>query len=760
MLAFFCMIAVVSATYNTVPDSESGRNEVPFSDSAAHSPRNVHRRLARDRITVAPIGSFTGTPTARPVANPIVTVPVSLSAPVVLPTAPIIPPSAAPVVINATRAPTTLAPTTRAPVISPSPSSSNMTAPMVNLSNFDVLVTAITTGSTMQEQEEQLYLFRREIRLVLESYLNRTMNLTDLRAVELRAIVSRTRFLQTSQSVEQLYSYAGAAIFTNTTASLPDTSVVQMEQSLALSDTNAIQMDLDESLQQVVTIQSISLWTIDDDNSTDDGMNDDPNNDELSNSNNTTIIVTVAAGVAVLALAMGCVVWRRVRNKAPRPPPLVTATHKQQIPFSPYGNEDDELDAHSIVRDLEKLEDLRNSSGGPPASSAAPLSEPYMQLDLSGTATSSEEDSPSADAIHTPPSLLKTNINTMHAPRNDSNFYPNDTPEDELMAIGPATTSALKVEPKALVDSNALYSAPVIQVSKSQDSMDGYSLTSGFYGGTKPLTLQKKTPPTPVESSPQQKGSPSWMIASSTQRETPSDTYSSDSETHFSYAQIGIAPRIPSSALGPTLASMSMDSSDQASFTEEDSMLNLNGNVGVIADSPTFPDPRRTQHVYPDEDTPVITNARHSLSHLTNIPPAPHVVGGHDLRNMNDDLDDDSPLRATALTAHGTASLNSSMESSAAINNTATTTGARIGDGDSQPSDEMMNDDSMAQDLEGFTEELDRIKRDIGISQQRSTTLPITGRRILHAPSDEFGTAVVTPEEEWKRSSNYNVRRR
>jgi hypothetical protein len=329
------------------------------------------------------------------------------------------------------------------------------------------------------------------------------------------------------------------------------------------------------------------------------------------------------------------------------------------------------------------------------------------------------------------------------------------------MAVGPASHTALKVEPKALVDSNALYSAPLIHVSGSQDSMDGYSLTSDFYGGAKPLTLQKASPTPPVVSPPQQKGSPSWMIAASSQRETPSDTYSSDSESHFSYTQIGIAPRVPPSVLGPVLASMSMDSSDQVSFAEEDSMLNLNGNLGVIADSPTFPDPRRTQHVYPDEDTPVITNARHSLSHLTNIPPAPYIGEGHDLRNVHDDVDDDSPLRASALAAHGAASLNNSLASSAAIyNTTTTTTGANIGDGDSQPSDEMLNEDSMAQDLEGFTEVLDRIKRDIGISQQRNAAIPITGRRILHAPSDEFGTAVVTPDDDWKRSSNYNVRRR
>jgi hypothetical protein len=241
------------------------------------------------------------------------------------------------------------------------------------------------------------------------------------------------------------------------------------------------------------------------------------------------------------------------------------------------------------------------------------------------------------------------------------------------------------------------------------------------------------------------------------------------------------------------LNSMSMDSYDSTidngidcaggklhDTANDSSMLRLDDNIGMISDSPTFHRRSGTvdqQHIYPnEEETPITANGKRSYdvnTRNTDIPTAQH-------RSNNDSIDDPSPIRATIL--HLPASLNVTSRNQndhhntnhPSFNSTLSSdiitlnklSGCDDHDISSQPSDEIMGD-SMEQDLQGFADELDRIKRDIGLSSfqsknddssnrsrnvlgpphQPKTTSNPSNRYLLHTrvPSDEFVDNDILP---------------
>ena len=403
-----------------------------------------------------------------------------------------------------------------------------------------------------------------------------------------------------------------------------------------------------------------------------------------------------------------------------------------------------------------------------------------------------------------------------------------------------------------------MYSVPVVSMTNSHDSMDGYSLATGFYGGQRPINLRTSTTtgsaaakpmthgvpsvensaacisatdqvvvtrstvplthfvptqPLPTSSSSMaatagphrgsspRKTSPSWNNAQANKLTNMDDgadeEYSSDSESQFTYTQVGIVPLIKLSSMGPILNSMSMDSYDSSidnnntgaiggklyDAADDSSMLQLDDNVGMIADSPTFQRPgATTQHIYPsEEETPITTNATRQNARLTAYQ---HIIPTAPLYARNDCSDDPSPIRATILhlpkssnainrrqndSSNNNQSFNSTLSSDIITMNKISD---RHDDIDSQPSDEVMGD-SMEQDLQGFADELDRIKRDIGLSSggnknaarngrgstlQQPQSVPTANRYLLQTrvPSDEFvdneddilpSTMIVTPDD-------------
>jgi hypothetical protein len=201
-----------------------------------------------------------------------------------------------------------------------------------------------------------------------------------------------------------------------------------------------------------------------------------------------------------------------------------------------------------------------------------------------------------------------------------------------------------------------------------------------------------------------------------------------------------------------------MDSEDSTPSTDNDElMLNLhrNGNRAILADSPSFRRPQSLEHVYSciDRDTPVTANnARYMGSCKSSHLPAPYAARGKS-EDEEDDDDDEDPLRTAALSQSAASRLDSYRSatniSSPFMAHSGTLKADRL-EVESQPSDEM--EDSMAQDLEGFADELNRIKRNIGLSSIDATLPPSStpsGRwDITTAPMDEMSSTMVTPDDE------------
>jgi hypothetical protein len=204
-----------------------------------------------------------------------------------------------------------------------------------------------------------------------------------------------------------------------------------------------------------------------------------------------------------------------------------------------------------------------------------------------------------------------------------------------------------------------------------------------------------------------------------------------------------------------------MDSEDSTPSTDNDElMLNLhrNGNRAILADSPSFRRPQSLEHVYSciDRDTPVTANnARYRGSCTSSHLPAPYAA--RDKSEDEEDDDDEDPLRTAALSQSAASRLDSYrsatnisspfMAAGGGLAHSGTVKADRL-EVESQPSDEM--EDSMAQDLEGFADELNRIKRNIGLSSTLAppSSTPSGRWDITTAPMDEISSTMVTPDDE------------
>ncbi len=519
--------------------------------------------------------------------------------------------------------------------------------------------------------------------------------------------------------------------------------------------------------------------------------------------------------------------------------PTTTNTSSSRVPFSPYGDEPsdgEENDDHhtssnhrnnsayvqNIVNDLEETWShlqQQNQQEPPPQMSTKPAEEPYLQLDVTSSQGQTQENS-RGDELEAPMTIgvIMASPPLDAEPPTPYQFVENSADEEAMLRPNVDTTTTKMIEPSSIYrhrtinsykvkestkvagpghptnnskDDNRngeqMYSVPVVSMTNSHDSMDGCSLTSGFYGGQRPSNLRTTTttssavprrsevaPPLGASTArtttttdpmvvpcarssvplahfvPAPKSSLTTAKAGDntdkTTGKSPSRTkdrtnpslntdygeeYSSDSESQFTYTQVGIAPLRKLSAMGPMLNSMSIDSCDSSvdfqdrnggklhDAADDSSMLQLDDNIGLISDSPTFYRSGGTggQHNYPsEEETPVTKNAKSRSArsaYNNNIHTVPYS-------------DDPSPIRATTLQLPSS-SFNSTLSSDIITMNKMT--GFDDDDDiDSQPSDECKGD-SMAQDLQGFANELDRIKRDIGMNRYLLQT---------RVPSDEF----------------------
>ena len=570
--------------------------------------------------------------------------------------------------------------------------------------------------------------------------------------------------------------------------------------------------------------------------------------------------------------------------------PTTTNTSSCRVPFSPYGDEpsdDEENDdrhtssnhrntsAHvqSIVNDLEEtwshLQRQQNKREPPSQMQMTTKSteEPYLQLDVTSSQGQNQENA-RGEELDAP---MTIGVITASSPSDEeppTPFQYIENSADEEAMLRPNVDTTKMIQPSSIYrhrtinsykakestkvaglghptneskDDNRngepMYSVPVVSMANSHDSMDGYSLTSGFYGGQRPINLRtaaataaastKASPATTTSSAlPNRSEMAPPMGASTAQTATTTDPivvpssrssvplahfvpkssltsvdagestdkntsgknptwtkdrnnqslntdygeeYSSDSESQFTYTQVGIAPLRKLSAMGPMLNSMSMDSCDSSvdyqdknggklhDAADDSSMLQLDDNIGLISDSPTFYRSGGTggsQHIYPnEEETPVTNNAKRTSARLAcNTNNNMHTVPYSD---------DPSPIRATTLQLP-MSSFNSTLSSDIITMNKMTGFDDDDDDIDSQPSDECKGD-SMAQDLQGFANELDRIKRDIGMN-----------RYLLQArvPSDEFAESennilssststanmVITPDDNVASKKSNHVR--
>ena len=198
---------------------------------------------------------------------------------------------------------------------------------------------------------------------------------------------------------------------------------------------------------------------------------------------------------------------------------------------------------------------------------------------------------------------------------------------------------------------------------------------------------------------------PSWMLTPPKEESPSTQEYSSDSESQFTYENIGGA-NLGASALGPAL---SMDSVDSSVAADDELMLSLkdkHGATGIVAESPSlrraqrpeghvYPEAARTRSLFvPDDDDESADASR--LQEKRGKKDSPIFTKGYnpalDL-SMNSFTDDIMPLSPKDLTKGYV--------------------GGSQSDEESQPFDETM-EDSIEQDLDGFAEELEKIKRDIG----------------------------------------------
>lgn len=728
------------------------------------------------------------TPTANPSTRQTLAPVLSKIAPTAAPVVPkIAAPSAAPVVskgapsaphIRTTSAPskspirTTSAPS-KSPIQAPAtrtlpPSIVNEVTQTVALSNFDVLISANTSSAVGTEQEKRLLLYRRELRTSLQNYLMDSLTYNDLLSVQLH-VVPRSQLrhrLQTSGGtiVNQVYSYAGNAVFNQTA---PNALDVDRQAQDALANTSAVQAVVDQStllLQGNVTVQSIEIWTND---TTVQAPAAGQSN--KSSKNYYTILGGLVAGVIILALLLFIIVYRRIRSKDYPPPPLITTSiRRPPVPFSPYGKEDDiHEDTKRMVEDIESLEEsLREGADdySPPRL--------YLQLTTSGC-TSAEGESPRGEA------------NSSSASGTDQDEILDDEKKDNAVVAAKKEQAGKRKDEIA-----SLYSSPLMSIDTSHDSMEGFSLPSG--------NISDAIRGTPHDR--EQAMKPSWMISPKTATlDQSADDYSSDSESQFSHLNCEAGPVTAESTLGKGLLdSMSIGSADSFFGEDDELILSLDQKGGIVAESPSFVKKPPDQHYYPQESTPVMANSglKSALRYNSSVPFA------HD--ESSDEKDD--PLRAAAMSSPDSlAYKNISVESSGASSGAITPKVAKVLDdefsdddddqlriaalsppmnssyknvtvlsrelrpkstkgcagtatensyAESLPSDEMM-EDSMAQNLDGFAEELEQVQRNVGlparINPLAMTTAPTAGRHLQDAPFDEFGVPWVTPDNATKR---------
>lgn len=139
-------------------------------------------------------------------------------------------------------------------------------------------------------------------------------------------------------------------------------------------------------------------------------------------------------------------------------------------------------------------------------------------------------------------------------PRLDQSVTTTSSAEHLQLALSESTAAMTVITEPGRSDGPHVVIPDIVR-KDSEDSMDGYSLGSGFYG-------QPKQP------------NPSWMRPS--KRASPVPEYNSDNESQFTYEQI--AEKTEASALGPAL-SIDIDSEDDEELARPGSTVI---NAGLI----------------------------------------------------------------------------------------------------------------------------------------------------------------------------------
>jgi len=686
---------------------------------------------------------------------------------------------------------TTTAPSSsRSPVVPPTlpPTfNSNLNAAPVELATFVVPVTVQLDATTMSQvgTEEEVdpavvaAVYRDELRKTLQVYLKEQLPYENLVFVQLNTTTTNNGRRQLQEQLS--FAYSGQAVFAQPA---PDRDDVLEEQTVALQDATAIRaaVQRNDILREATLTAGLTLGEItvvEDTNNDRDAQVPSPGgNGDDDNSDSKAGLIGGLVAAAVLAALVAAFLLHRRKN--PPPPPLITTTHKQkqqsQQPFSPYGKEEEtEQDHDHIVADLNSLEEEQQQK-----EQSSP-SKPYVQLSPTGTlastpgvvsASSGEDDEgdlkssmdtagaqiqeKAASSSRVVRQLETTGLmGTGSALLVTPDREPMDDEADDLRKVpqnsnhnknGAVTTSILSIarasgrvvdDDDTIIDPNQLshmYSPQIIPVSttdipksKSEDSMDGYSLGSGFYGRTsagpsalleEPQARQQRSNRTGPKTN-----RPSWYI----QAKKAAHAHNKKKKNGSHKKSGGRVENLPQQHQEQQDAAYTSDSESQ--FTYE----NIAGASAPTVDHKSLLAPSRSADDSADDDDVLLSlAAERSVPEPGHVydtrPPYAAVVTPHrpvysdSIDHSDSDSDDDDPLRAAALSPRLTKGYDT----------TANTTNDDDDDDDgSQPSDEMKDELSLA----GFAADLEVLKREADRVLAAPVQLPQDGDVASAGPS-------------------------